>query len=159
MKQRSSTFSEVEQIVKLLEHQQAWRSRAGSGTGSIFTLQFGPALFNDHTQGEFSLMVYCAWRIVEGSTTICTWREDAESILAPMLKDLEGAHVSKANLSEWGDLTIDFNIGHSLQIWSEAHSEYPENWSIGYQGSGHYSMEIGKGFIYEKSEPQAANGD
>lgn len=103
-------------------------------------------------------MVYCAWRIVEGGKIICTWREDSASVLAAVLSDFEGADVSKVTLSEWGDLTIDFNIGRSLQIWSDAQSEYPENWSVGYQGSGYYSAETDQGFLYEISDPQAAKG-
>jgi hypothetical protein len=141
-----------------MQGQLAWRSRAGSGTGSIFTLQFGPALAKDQTQGECSLMVYCAWRIVKGSNIICTWHEDSESVLAPMLKDLEGALVSKVALSEWGDLTIDFSFGRSLQIWSDLQPAYCENWSVGYKGRGYYSVEAGKGFLYEASKPHAAKG-
>jgi hypothetical protein len=54
MKQRNVEFSEIERIIQLMQGQLAWRSRAGSGTGSIFTLQFGPVVATNETQGEFS---------------------------------------------------------------------------------------------------------
>lgn len=151
MIQRNVTFDEVEQVINLLQDQSAWQSRAGSGTGSIFTLQFGPALSVDKNQGEFSLMVYCAWRIVEGNNILCTWHGDSDSVLAPALKNLEGLQVIKATLSEWGDLTIDFNGELSLQIWNDAPFADSDSWFIGYQGIGYYCIEADKGFLYELS--------
>ena len=152
MKQRSVEFSEVEQIIQLMQGQPAWRSRAGSGTGSIFTLQFGSVVATDETQGEFSLMVYCAWRIIEGDAIICTWHNDADSVLAPALKALEGAQVTKATLSEWGDLAIYFNTGCALQIWNDRPFEDSDSWDVGYQGAGYYSMGLGRGFCYELTD-------
>ncbi|HEX8427449.1 DUF6188 family protein [Hymenobacter sp.] len=151
MKQRNVEFNEVEQIIQLIQGQLVWRSRAGSGTGSIFTLQFGPALPTDETQGEFSLMVCCAWRIIEGDAIICTWHNDSELILEPALKALEGTQVTKATLSEWGDLAIRFDTGRALQIWNDAPFSDSESWSIGYQGAGYYWVEPNNGFMYEAS--------
>lgn len=151
MEQRCATFGEVELIVNRLEGQLAWRSRAGSGTGSIFTLQFGPALSSDESTGEFSLMVYCAWRIVKGNTIICTWHGDSDTILVPALKSLENDWVTKATLSKWGDLTVNFKEGYALQIWNDAPFTGTDSWSIGHKGSGFYAVEPAQGFVYELS--------
>ena len=149
MNQRNVTFIEVEQVVKQLHGHCAWRNRAGSGTGSIFTLQFGPALAADEAQGEFSLMVYCAWRIVEANNILCTWHGDSETVLAPALKALEGMQVTKATLSELGDLAIYFSAGLSLQIWNDSLVESYASWSFGYKGIGYFAVEVGKEFVFE----------
>ncbi|UOG77034.1 hypothetical protein MTX78_10620 [Hymenobacter tibetensis] len=149
MKQRNVEFNEVEQIIQLMNGQLAWRSRAGSGTGSIFTLQFGPALATDETRGEFDLMVYCAWRIIEGNAIICTWHNDSDSILAPALIAFEGTQVTNATLTTWGDLIIHFDTGRALQIWNDKPFENSDSWNIGYQGKGYYSIGVGEGFCYE----------
>ncbi|MDF7811394.1 hypothetical protein [Hymenobacter sp. YC55] len=149
MKQRLVKFNEIEQIIQLIQGQLAWRSRAGSGTGSIFTLQFGSALSTNETQGKFSLMVYCAWRIVERDAIICTGHNDADSVLAPALKALEDTQVTKVTLSEWGDLAIYFDTGRALQIWNDAPFLDSESWSINYQGTAYYWVEAGNRFMYE----------
>jgi hypothetical protein len=149
MDKRSATFSEFEHVLQELPGQQAWRSRAGSGTGSIFTMDFKPALKTEKSQGEFCLMVYCAWRIVEAGRIICTWHEDADASLGPALKALESMPVTKATLTDWGDLTVDFSNGHSLQIWNDAPSEDGDSWFVGYSGFGYYSVTTRNAFFYE----------
>jgi hypothetical protein len=148
MKQRNVEFNEVEQIIQLMKGQLAWRSRAGSSAGSIFTLQFGTALATDETRGEFDLMVYCAWRITEEDAIICTWHNDSDAVLAPALKTLEGTPVTKATLTAWGDLTICFDTGRVLQIWNDKPFEDSDSWDIGYQGHGFYSIGTDNEFCY-----------
>lgn len=154
MSKRIVSFAAFEQVVKRLQGQLAWRGRAGSGTGSIFTLQFGPALANDEKQGEFSLIVSCAWRIVEAGNILCTWHENSDEALAPALKNLEGMQVAEAVLSELGDLTIyfTFTTGRILHIWNDAPYTEGDSWFICYQGAGCYAVEIRNAFTYESED-------
>lgn len=96
-------------------------------------------------------MVYCAWRITEGNSIICTWHNDADSVLAPAMKALEGTQVTNATLTTWGDLIIHFDTGYALQIWNDRPFKDSDSWDIGYQGNGYYSIGTGKGFHYELS--------
>ena len=146
---RSASFSEFEQVIQEMPGQQAWRIRAGSGTGSIFTMEFKPPSKTDGPQREFSLMVYCAWRIVKDGHVICTWHEDADANLAPALKKLESNSVTKAFLTEWGDLIVDFLNGHSLHIWNDAPFKDGDSWFIGCSGLGYFSVTTRNAFFYE----------
>jgi hypothetical protein len=65
---------------------------------------------------------------------------------------LEGAQVTKATLSEWGDLAIYFDTGRALQIWNDRPFEDADSWNMGYQGAGYYSIGLGKGFRYELAD-------
>ncbi len=152
MSKRVVSFAAFEQIVKQLQGQLAWRGKAGSGTGSIFTLQFGPALANDEKRGEFSLMISCAWRIVEAGSILCTWHEDSDEVLAPTLKNLEGMQVAEVVLSELGDLSIYFTTGRILQIWNDAPYTEGDSWFVCYQGAGCYAVEIRNKFTYEPED-------
>ena len=94
-------------------------------------------------------MVFCAWRIVEGGSVLCTWHEDADTSLAPALKVLEGILITSAVLTEWGDLTINFLNGYSLHIWNDAPFEDSDSWNVGYSGLGYYSVATHNAFFYE----------
>lgn len=146
---RIASLAEFKQVIEKLKNQPAWRSRAGNGTGSIFTLQFGPVSSIDETQGEFSLMVFCAWRIVTAERIICTWHEDADTSLAPALHALENSAVASAAFTAWGDLTIDFSNGYSLHIWNDAPFRDDDSWNISCAGLGNYSVETRNAFFHQ----------
>ena len=146
---RSASFSEFEQVIKQLPGQQAWRTRAGSGTGSIFTMYFKSPIESDKPQSEVSLMVFCAWRIVTAEHIICTWHEDADTSLAPALRTLENSPVASAAFTAWGDLIIDFSNGYSLHIWNDAPFKDGDSWNIICAGLGNYSVETRNAFFHE----------
>lgn len=52
---RVASFAELREVIGKLKNQPVWRSRAGSGTGSIFTLQFGPVSSTDEKWGGILL--------------------------------------------------------------------------------------------------------
>jgi hypothetical protein len=148
------SFETVAKVIAQLPGHEAWRSEAGAGTDSIFTLQLGPPLADDDQEGEFSFMVYCAWRIVEADRIICSWHEDSKTVLAPALQQLwHSGEVTEASLSTLGDLTIQFASGLSLQIWNDApFEEGSEWWWMGYQGRGYYGVESRNQFVYEEKK-------
>ena len=111
--------ADLRAVVAQLAGTTAWNGRAGSGTGSIFTIQFGSAGTAEEKWGEFSLMVYCAWRIVTEHRILLSWHDAADTVLAPGLLALEGLAVTAAALSPWNDLTIRFANGQELQIMSD----------------------------------------
>ncbi|MBO2011018.1 hypothetical protein [Hymenobacter negativus] len=153
-KNRLASFEEFAQVIAQLPGHSAWRSEAGPSTGSIFTFQFGLPSDDDDQEGEFSLMVYCAWRIVEAGRIVCSWHEDSKTVLAPALQQLLlSGEVTDASLSPFGDFTIQFANDRSLQIWNDApFEEGSECWSVGYQGRGYYAVESRNRFVYEEKE-------
>ena len=146
---RTASFSEFQQAIQGLRGKKAWRSRAGSSAGSIFTMKFGAETASVDSDSNFSLMVFCAWRIAQRGCVLCTWHEDADATLAPALKALEGVIVANVELTEWGDLTIDFQDGHSLHIWNDAPFKDSDSWNIVCSGLGYYSVETRNAFFYE----------
>ncbi|PJJ60305.1 hypothetical protein [Hymenobacter chitinivorans] len=133
---------------------RAWRSRAGSGPGSIFTLEFGAALPGKTTQGEFSLMVYCAWRLVAADQGIlCSWHDDSDGVLAPALAALEGSVVEVAEVSEWFDLTLGFSNGQALHLLNDfsPHQDFDTSWFVTYQGQSHYCVNTDNSLTLESA--------
>jgi hypothetical protein len=70
--------------VRQLLGQVCWAVAAGKGTGSVVNFHLGhkiprqrpipnPHLHKDLqlNKGEFGIMVYCAWRLEQGSSVIC----------------------------------------------------------------------------------------
>jgi hypothetical protein len=145
------TSETLRQVLKQLVGKTAWRSKASSSTGSIFTLQFGTMLPGDKTQGEFSLMVYCAWRIVEADQILLSWHDDSDKVLSPGLGGLQEQTVTDIELSKWNDLTLYFTRGQALQIvndFSPFHA-FDDSWNINYNGQYYYSINPGNMINYE----------
>ncbi|KAA9339767.1 hypothetical protein F0P96_03890 [Hymenobacter busanensis] len=132
----------LHELVVSMVGAEAWRSRAGSGTGSIFTMEFGPPLPDNARQGEFSLMVYCAWRIGAAGNILTSWHDDSESCLAPGLAALEGAKVRHVELSGWKDLTIQFDNGQELHLFVDfsPQHDFDTSWFIIQHGKFCYSV-------------------
>ncbi|WP_162549754.1 hypothetical protein [Hymenobacter nivis] len=138
----SITGDALRELLNQLVGKTAWRSRAGSGTGSIFTLQFGSELLGDKTQGEFSLMVYCAWRIVKGNQILLSWHDDSDAALVPGLAILHEVQVVGIELSRWNDFAIRFANGLELQIINDLSllRDFDSSWFIIHKGAVHYSV-------------------
>jgi len=144
MTNQSSELSSADllALIRQLSGMAAWRSKAGNGTGSIFTIEFGNPLPTIGTQGELSLMVYCAWRIVEPGHVLCSWHDDSEEIIAPNLAAIEKLVVLEANLSAWNDLNIRFINGRELQIVNDfsIHHGFDTSWFITHKEEIHYCV-------------------
>ncbi|WP_125916958.1 hypothetical protein [Hymenobacter coccineus] len=136
------TNDALRELLNQLVGKPAWRSRAGNGTGSIFTLQFGPELPNNKTQGEFSLMVYCAWRVVKGNQILLSWHDDSDEILAPGLAMFHEAVVTAIKLSQWNDLIFHFSNGQEIQIINDfsPFNDFDESWSVIHNGRVAYAV-------------------
>ena len=138
----SIAHDELHELLKQLVGKTAWRGMAGSGTGSIFTLQFGAVLPGDKPWGEFSLMVYCAWRIVAANQILLSWHDDSDSVLAPGLAALHELLVTAVELSPWNDLTLRFANGQELQIINDfsPFSTFDTSWFIIHNNQVVYSV-------------------
>jgi len=90
----------ISQLHQLLG-QSCWGYVGGIPTGSIISLDFGQKVKRNqkinnkhlttdqqHYVGQFSLMIWCAWRLDEGDTVICGWN-DSNEINGPMLNGLD----------------------------------------------------------------------
>ncbi|RAK69968.1 hypothetical protein [Hymenobacter edaphi] len=136
MSQESVTTDALQRLISQLIGTQPWRSRAGSGTGSIFTLQFGEPLPANPREGAFSLMVFCAWHIVREEQIRLSWHDDPDQVLAPGLAALEGHTVTGAELSSWYDLVMRLSNGQELHILNDfsPRRAFDECWSIIHNG-------------------------
>lgn len=140
MTERKATRAELQQALQRLNGLRTWNSRAGSGTGSIFTLEFGEVLPERAGQGELSLMVSCAWRLNDRQQIMCTWHDDADSVLATCLALLHEARVIEVTLSSWGDLQLQFSNSLVLDVFADLSVRQigDDNWLISV-GQDYYS--------------------
>lgn len=127
---------------------ECWSVIAGDGTGSVVHLGFGEKIPRDkplknnklssdqkNYKAEFSLMVFCAWRVIKKQKIICGWR-DSNEVGGDMLRGLDLLKDRKLisfNLSDIGyDLDMLFEGGVRLQLFSDLTNDYEsdENYTI-----------------------------
>ena len=118
-----------------------WSVVAGKGTGSVINIGFGGKIKRDkpllnrtlgeeerHFEAEYSLLVYCAWRLSHNGSVQCSWRDD-NGHDGPMLKGLSLLKSSKLTAAQFEadsfDLTFMFENGLRLDIFCD-HSDPDE---------------------------------
>jgi hypothetical protein len=117
------------------ESTKCWSIVAGKGAGSVINIGFGGKIKRDKPlsnpalgeqdklfEAEFSLLVYCAWRLSNDVSIICSWRDD-NSPNGPMLKGLsilQNKKVVGVSLDmDMLDLTLIFEDGLRLDIFCD----------------------------------------
>lgn len=134
METRSNFKSSLEEIIGL----KLLKLTAGDGSGSIINFEFGQALKEvshaNHVfeQGDYSIMIYCSWRIAKESSIITTWK-DSNHKSGPMLQGLDalkGLKVTSINLNDLNDLKITFEDTFSLNVFCDLGKNYDfdTNW-------------------------------
>lgn len=119
---------------------QCWLIIAGAGTGSVVNLGFGdkrcrdrpiknPCLTNDERlyNPEYSIMIYCAWRLSSLDTIICSWRDSNEAggVMLSGLALLRGKKLHEITIGKIGfDLTLYFEDDFCLQIFCDVTNDY-----------------------------------
>lgn len=96
-------------LMRLIIDTKVVAVKAGTGTGSIFTLHLRPAA------GEVRyLMVYCAWKMLRAGRVACTW-QDPEAYLAAALSAHEGETVESARVASGGGRGADAAVRSGTQ--------------------------------------------
>jgi hypothetical protein len=138
----------VDRLKSALLNKTCWCTVAGEGVGSIFQLYLGgkiprqkpktnkmlrdDARWND---AEYSLMVWCAWRLDGSQKPITGWLEpnDNAGPLVSGLVQLEGETVVDVRVhSPAWDLALEFSGQKTLQVFCDATrgTQRTENWSL-----------------------------
>ncbi|MFD0893726.1 hypothetical protein KBB96_08890 [Luteolibacter ambystomatis] len=126
---------------------ECWRTLAGKGTGSMFTLDLGekiqrlrplPSKHLDETirnfEGEYSLYVtFGDWRVEGPEGVICTSRssneKDGEMVTG--LKRLEGEKIVEASMTGASrDLLLAFSSGLVLRVFVNAVDDEEDDYSL-----------------------------
>lgn len=126
---------ELRNVVSKLRDKKCWSIVAGSGTGSIITMNFGEKVplkrwLGNETldpetrrfEGEYALYIECAWRIRSSEGVICSWTSDnspgGEMLFG--LGRLEGTTVTAVDLRDGSyDLRLEFNDGLILDVFCD----------------------------------------
>lgn len=105
---------------------------AGGSNGSIIVLDIG--------SDEFTLFIYCSWRISKESKILATWNDNNDpdsGNLTLEAKKLEGELIKEIKQTNFYDLEILFMSHKVLQIFADVFNKgyedenASENWSLG----------------------------
>jgi len=128
------THSKFNIQLKKLIGKPLWATVAGVGTGSILGLKFGKKIKkarpsnNPHLSrsaryydGEFGMMVYCAWRVEKDSNIVCGSMDSNESggLMVEGIKVLHNKRVRAIHIGKIPDLCIDFDGGLKLRLFCD----------------------------------------
>jgi hypothetical protein len=115
-------YSDLKMTANLLIGRPCWLIIAGKGTGSIVHLGFGdkyprdkplknPCINDDERlfKPEFSLMVYCAWRLSSLDRILCSWRSSNE-IGGEMISGLSLLRFRRINDVSIRPITLDLDL-------------------------------------------------
>jgi hypothetical protein len=135
---------------------------AGGSTGSIFSLDFGNQLIKvekgGHTffEGEYVLMVYCAWRLddLKLHEPMTGWHEnsDLNGVMTFRLKTLLNDVVENVSLKSFFDCEIFFKSGKRLTVFCDLtpYVDADTNWFFR-SGGKYYSVDNSLKCIAEQS--------
>jgi hypothetical protein len=139
---------EFQECVRNLVGVKCWGVVAGSGTGSVISLQLGkkirrkveftnPYLSREQRRfdPEVEIFVESAWRLDSPSQVVCGCWDDnrAEGPMKRGLGELVGKVISKAHVDKPGlDLTLAFGEDHKLRVFCDQVNELDarDNYSI-----------------------------
>lgn len=122
------TVEELRDVMSGIVGNKILQSHSGKNTGSIFTMDFGDQLIKEEKKGyifykgSMSIMVWCAWRLLDEDNSVVTgWHEDSSENgrLTVGLKSLTNDIVREVRISDNFDLTIVTNAGKSLQVFCD----------------------------------------
>lgn len=162
------TVSDFRGQLAKLRHKPCWNVVAGPGTGSHVALDFGrrvprrrplrnPCLSTDQQmyQGEYSLLVTCAWRLQGRKRVICS-STSSNHEAGPMqtaLKRLIGTRVHGISLHGPAlDMKISFDGGLALLVFCDQanEKEAEDNYSF-FSPSAVYTVPPGSATIRSES--------
>lgn len=136
--------------------QKVLKINLGENTGSIINLEFGEELKivkkgkYEFWEGEFSLMIYCAWRLSKLESVLTSWQE-SNSIDGVMVRGLDGLKLKRVlsvEISNFYDLFVRFEDDIELHVFTDlsANQNLDTNWffrdvSKNYVINNYYQLE------------------
>ncbi len=131
---------DIDVVVSSFTGENCWSIVAGKGTGSVVHLGFGkkiemcrpltnPNLTEDERKydPELSMMIFCAWRIMNPTRIICSWRDDNEKDgrMLSGLNMLRDKKVVKIGVNEVSsDLDIYFEDDLIMSLFCDVTNDY-----------------------------------
>jgi hypothetical protein len=128
------TYLQLNNQLKKMIGKPLWATLVGGCTGSILGLRFGKKLKkarptpNPHLSrivryynGEFSMMIFCAWRVERDSKIICGTGDCNErgELTVEGIRILHGKRVRSVHVGKIPDLCIDFDAGYKLRLFCD----------------------------------------
>ncbi len=146
------TEDQLKKEIEQLFDKEVFALTCGPSTGSRFKLEIGKKVLreryinNPHLteenrkfQGEYSLMVYCSWRLQDkNDKVIASWQDsnEKEGLMTKGLESLVGDKITNISFSPQFDCVINFTSGRYLNIFSDVSREgnNDTNWRFGIKG-------------------------
>lgn len=144
MKNKNISYIGLQKLLRHLSGLKIWDVRASDITGSIFSFEIGAVneVVNNpdrSSEGEFSFMVYCSWRLEDKNYIITTWRDSSEQLIES-LRNINEDHIDNINLSPKLDIEFSFVSGKKLIVFCDFSnsSNSSTNWFLR-RGMRYYS--------------------
>ena len=143
--------SDIHKILNGMVNKRVLKVNAGGFTGSVFSLDIGSELMRKDKggqtffEGEWVIMVYCAWRLVDTITQkpITGWHEDSDlnGSMTLGLKSLLDDVIEEVLLTSFRDIVIIFKSKKVLSVFCDLTTtvDSDTNWFFGAQGK-YYSI-------------------
>ena len=119
----------INDILNRIQNKQISEVIAGGSNGSIILLLIGDQ--------EFSLSVYCTWRLEHKDEVITGWNETNDPVSGDLTRNiikLTGTKIIKIELKKFYDLILQFDNKFTLRIFCDLtpnlYKESTENWTI-----------------------------
>jgi len=129
MAKERNEYESIRRLIDNLIGKKVLKVNAGGTTGSVFSLDIGDELIsrekNGHAflQGEFFIMVNCAWRLddLDNNRPLTGWREDSDvdGIMTLRLKTLLNDEIEGIELTPFYDLQIIFKSKKRLFVFCD----------------------------------------
>jgi hypothetical protein len=132
---RIITTSEFSDKLHHLIGKSIWATLAGGCAGTVVSIYFGAKLLRNRMcdnpmlseeerryEGEYTLMLYCPWRIVHGKDQIICGSGDADAEGMLITDNLDFVHdspVEDVEVNSYLDLTISFRNGAQIHAFCE----------------------------------------
>jgi len=141
----------VESILAQLVGKKLLQVNVDKSTGSIFSIDIGNELIQIKKkgmifhEGEYIIMVYCSWRLLNtiSNIPVTGWHEDSapNGALNVGLKTLVNDTIKEVGVTDCFDLEIIFESGKRLDIFCDltTHVDADTNWFFKANGK-YYSI-------------------
>lgn len=129
-------MEELKEILKKINGNEVWDFRISEATGSIISFEIGKKIESKRKgrdfEGDYSIMIYCSWKIIKNGTILVTSNDDIE-LLKKGINSIVNQKIQNIALNNYGDLEINFKENnYAFLIFSDLsfEGEFDCNWFI-----------------------------
>ena len=119
----------IKELLNKIQNKQIDEVITGGSNGSIILLLIG--------NQEYSLSIYCTWRLEHKDEVITGWNETNDpktGDLTKNIKRLAGTKITKIELTKFYDLVLKLDHNFTLRVFCDLtpnlYKEPTENWTI-----------------------------